>query len=130
MRLAAWAVVRAGRDAEARTLRPRRHGVKDHEAYIGDRTYESLSAFADNLAVSAGQPHHYVRCAPTAAALRRAEAGARRRAAWPCGSCRGRADGLGDRQAALRGRRLGRCRHARCLVPPQRVCWTYPAGLA
>ncbi|KAK9832652.1 hypothetical protein WJX81_007592 [Elliptochloris bilobata] len=37
------------------------HGVKDHEAYIGDRTYDSLLAFAENLAVSAGQPHHYVR---------------------------------------------------------------------
>jgi hypothetical protein len=61
----------------------RRHGVKDHEAYIGDRTYESLSAFADNLAVSAGQPHHYVRCAPAPAARRCAERGQRRRAAWP-----------------------------------------------
>ena len=38
-----------------------RHGVKDHEAYIGDRTFDSLLAFADNLAISAGQPHHYVR---------------------------------------------------------------------
>ena len=42
-----------------------RHGVRDHEAYIGDRTYDSLIAFADNLAFSAGQPHHYVRCGPT-----------------------------------------------------------------
>ena len=41
-----------------------RHGVRDHEAYIGDRTYDSLIAFADNLAFSAGQPHHYVRCGP------------------------------------------------------------------
>jgi hypothetical protein len=37
------------------------HGVKEHESYRGDRTQASLLAFADNLAPSAGQPHHYIR---------------------------------------------------------------------
>lgn len=37
------------------------HGVKDHEAYRGDRTKEALLSFADNLAASAGAPHEYVR---------------------------------------------------------------------
>eukprot|EP00798_Chlamydomonas_sp_ICE-L_P004688 gene4688-14890_t len=32
--------------------------MHDHEAYTGDRTTESLLAFADNLVLSAGQPHH------------------------------------------------------------------------
>ncbi len=40
------------------------HGVKEHESYRGDRTQASLLAFADNLAPSAGQPHHYIRRAP------------------------------------------------------------------
>ena len=39
------------------------HGVKEHESYRGDRTQASLLAFADNLAPSAGQPHHYIRFA-------------------------------------------------------------------
>lgn len=39
------------------------HGVKEHESYRGDRTQASLLGFADNLAPSAGQPHHYIRCA-------------------------------------------------------------------
>ena len=38
------------------------HGVKEHESYRGDRTQASLTTFADNLAPSAGQPHHYIRC--------------------------------------------------------------------
>lgn len=38
------------------------HGVKEHESYRGDRTQASLTAFADNLVPSAGQPHHYIRC--------------------------------------------------------------------
>lgn len=37
------------------------HGVKDHEAYRGDRTKDALLAFADTLAASAGAPHEYVR---------------------------------------------------------------------
>ena len=39
------------------------HGVKEHESYRGDRTQASLVSFADNLVPSAGQPHHYIRCA-------------------------------------------------------------------
>lgn len=39
------------------------HGVKEHESYRGDRTQASLSAFAENLVPSAGQPHHYIRWA-------------------------------------------------------------------
>ncbi|BDA51659.1 probable endoplasmic reticulum-Golgi intermediate compartment protein [Coccomyxa sp. Obi] len=37
------------------------HGVKEHESYRGDRTQASLLGFADNLAPSAGKPHHYIR---------------------------------------------------------------------
>lgn len=37
------------------------HGVKDHEAYRGERTKDALLTFADNLATSAGAPHEYVR---------------------------------------------------------------------
>uniref|UniRef100_A0A7R9YQB2 Thioredoxin domain-containing protein n=1 Tax=Chlamydomonas euryale TaxID=1486919 RepID=A0A7R9YQB2_9CHLO len=33
------------------------HNRKVHEAYDGDRTYESLTLFADQLALSAGMPH-------------------------------------------------------------------------
>ncbi|KAI8473082.1 MAG: protein disulfide isomerase [Monoraphidium minutum] len=32
-------------------------GTKQHEAYMGDRTKDSLEAFADSLVPSAGQPH-------------------------------------------------------------------------
>lgn len=39
------------------------HGVKEHESYRGDRTHASLASFADTLVPSAGQPHHYIRCA-------------------------------------------------------------------
>lgn len=45
------------------------HGVQDHESYRGDRTRESLLQFADNLVPSAGQPHHYIRCALLAASI-------------------------------------------------------------
>eukprot|EP00891_Asterochloris_glomerata_P001965 jgi/Astpho2/1965/Aster-00474 len=34
---------------------------REHEAYRGDRTEESLLAFADTLAPTAGQPHYYIR---------------------------------------------------------------------
>ena len=37
--------------------------MKEHESYRGDRTQASLSAFAENLVPSAGQPHHYIRWA-------------------------------------------------------------------
>ena len=36
-------------------------GMRDHEAYRGDRTVAALTEFADNLVPSAGQPHNYVR---------------------------------------------------------------------
>lgn len=51
-----WGVCRAGHDDI------NIHGVKEHESYRGDRTQASLSAFAENLVPSAGQPHHYIRC--------------------------------------------------------------------
>ena len=38
------------------------YGQRDHEAYRGDRTKEALLDFADSLAPSAGQPHHFIRC--------------------------------------------------------------------
>ena len=39
------------------------YGQRDHEAYRGDRTKEALLDFADSLAPSAGQPHHFIRYA-------------------------------------------------------------------
>lgn len=42
-------------------------GHRDHEAYMGDRTLESLTAFADALVPSAGMPHqkhHLLETAP------------------------------------------------------------------
>ena len=36
------------------------HGFRDHESYRGDRTVEALTAFADTLAATAGEPGQYV----------------------------------------------------------------------
>ena len=35
------------------------------QAYHGDRTKADLLTFGDTLAASAGQPHFYIKCAPT-----------------------------------------------------------------
>ena len=47
------------------------YGQRDHEAYKGDRTKEALLTFADSLAPSAGQPHHFVKRAPPTELLQR-----------------------------------------------------------
>jgi hypothetical protein len=69
------------------------HGVKEHESYRGDRTATSLTGFADTLAPSAGQPHHYIRCAPPGLTRAPAVPDAPSQEAWTlmflaCGLCR------------------------------------------